>query len=280
MSSVSFLCPHCTEPLQTIEREFVCINNHHFDLAKEGYVNLLPPNAKASKDPGDSVDMIHARTQFLQKGYYHPLADAVATLCIQYVNNKKGVIADIGCGEGYYTQYMYRKMIASGWHPSVTGIDISKHAVRAAAKQEKDIQYAVASVVHLPLMNTSVDLLMNIFAPRHFPEFSRVLKPGGTILIVSPGPKHLQGLKSALLLSETEHDEPTFIPEEGILLVEEKRVESSMTLTSPEDILHLCMMTPFWWKMTREGRENIAKVGELTITIDCVVRVFQKVSKP
>lgn len=279
MSPLSLICPHCAAPLQKLEREFMCANNHHFDSAKEGYVNLLPPNEKASKDPGDSPEMITARTQFLEKGFYHPLADAVATLAIKYMP-KNGNIADVGCGQGYYTQYLYRKMLASGLHPSCVGIDISKHAVRAAAKNEKDIQYAVASVIKLPLMKESIDVITNIFAPRHFPEFSRVLKPNGTILIVSPGPNHLRGLKSALLLQETPHDDATFILEEGIRLIEEKRVETSMTLETSADILHLCMMTPFWWKMTREGRENIASLKDLTITIDCVVRVFQKGSKP
>jgi 23S rRNA (guanine745-N1)-methyltransferase len=275
MSPVSFMCPHCSELLQKTEREYFCVNNHHFDVAKEGYVNLLPPNEKASKDPGDSAEMITARTQFLEKGFYHPLADAVATLAIKHFP-KNGVIADIGCGQGYYTQYLYRKMLSSGLHPSCVGIDISKHALRAAAKQEKDIQYAVASVIKLPLLPQSIDIITNIFAPRHFPEFSRVLKPGGAILIVSPGPNHLQGLKSALFLSEAPHEEATFIPEKGIEMIEEKSVESSMTLESSDDILHLCMMTPFWWKMTREGRENAAKISNLTITIDCVLRFFRK----
>lgn len=279
MSLLSLICPHCATPLLKQGREFVCANNHHFDCAKEGYVNLLPPNEKASKDPGDSAEMITARTQFLEKGFYHPLADAVATLAMKHMP-KNGTIADVGCGQGYYTQYVYRKMLASGLHPSCIGIDISKHAVRAAARQDKDIQYAVASVIKLPLMKDSIDLITNIFAPRHFPEFSRVLKPNGTILIVSPGPNHLKGLKAALLLQETPHDDATFILGEGIELIDEKRVESSMTLTSSDDILHLCMMTPFWWKMTREGRENIASLTDLTIAIDCMVRVFQKGSKP
>ncbi len=272
----TFTCPLCDFPLTQTATECFCPYNHHFDRAKEGYVNLLPPNEKASKDPGDAREMVQARSAFLEKGFYDALANAVSELCLKLAPDKNPAVADIGCGQGYYTQHAYRSMVAAGRAPSFTGIDISKNALKYAAKQEPNIAYAVASVKKLPLPKESAHLLLNIFAPRNFAEFARVLKPGGHAVIVSPGPEHLRGLKPVLLLKESNHEAPVFEAESSLQRTQTLRIQDDITLHSAEDVLQLCMMTPFWWKITREGREGIAAVSQLNLTLDFTVNVFVK----
>ncbi len=276
MPETPFACPVCKEPLLRVANAYACAKNHHFDCAKEGYVNLLLANEKSSKDPGDSAEMVEARTAFLERGWYDGLVDAVTGICTQPTVRSDCTIADIGCGQGYYTQGITRSMLAMGKAPTVVGIDISKHAVRYAAKQEKDIIYAVAALKKLPLLDCSVDILLNIFAPRDFVEFARVTAKRGLAVIVSPGRNHLRGLKAKLLLAEDEHAEPVFASNPSLQKIDQTHIEYDITLTSPEDILQLSKMTPLWWKMTREGREQIATLTELTISLDFLVTVFRK----
>jgi len=272
-----FACPHCTEPLEESATELFCSKNHHFDKASEGYVNLLLPNEKQTKDPGDSLEMVKARTQFLEKGYYDVLADSLADICLTQKKHHSPVIADIGCGEGYYSERIYTKLADAQTEPVMAGMDISRSAIRAAAMRTQDIAFAVASIKKLPFMDGSIDGLLNIFAPRSFTEFARVLKPEGYLMIVSPGPHHLTQLKTVLHLSEHEHEEPTFEEHELLRQVEQQRIQHTVTVGSSADLLNLCAMTPFWWKVAPEARQNVSAVESLTLTLDFLVTVFERV---
>ena len=103
-----YLCPLCYRPLAKKDRSFICEKHHQFDIAKEGYVNLLPVQHKSSKDPGDNGEMMQARRAFLQQGYYQPMRDKINRLLEQYLTSSHAFILDIGCGEGYYTHSFLR----------------------------------------------------------------------------------------------------------------------------------------------------------------------------
>ena len=96
-----FRCPLCAAPLEREVGTYRCGGGHSFDLAREGYVHLLPPNQKHSALPGDDREMVLARRDFLSKGYYHPLLN---TFCSQIsaLSSDAPVLLDAGCGEGYY----------------------------------------------------------------------------------------------------------------------------------------------------------------------------------
>ncbi len=100
---MSFSCPLCHQPLTQANNSFVCPGRHQFDVAKEGYVNLLPVQHKRSRDPGDSAEMMQARRAFLDAGHYQPLRDAIVNVLKEKSNSEDAAILDIGCGEGYYT---------------------------------------------------------------------------------------------------------------------------------------------------------------------------------
>ena len=163
-----FVCPLCGAALTRDERAYRCPAGHSFDTAREGYTHLLPANRKHSTAPGDDREMAAARRDFLSRGYYEPLLN---TLCSEIVPRcgETPALLDSGCGEGYYTAGIYQALRAAGKQPRMAGIDISKFILRSAAKREKNIEFAVASAYHLPLVDRSVDVLLNCFSPGGVP---------------------------------------------------------------------------------------------------------------
>ena len=109
-----FLCPICSAPLRRGERTYTCPSGHSYDIAREGYVHLLPPNRKHSKSPGDDKAMVAARNRFLSAGYYAPLQEELARLALRYAPSGRTVLVDSGCGEGYYTAGAASALRASG----------------------------------------------------------------------------------------------------------------------------------------------------------------------
>ena len=169
-----FVCPHCGGPLERGERAYACPSGHSFDIAREGYVHLLPANRKHAKNPGDDKGMASARSRFLSGGYYAPLRDALCGLAGAYAGPEEGVL-DSGCGEGYYTAGLWEALN----RPRLAGIDLSKPSERLAARRVPGAEFAVASVYPLPVADSRAALLTNVFSPRCPEEFARVVSPGG-----------------------------------------------------------------------------------------------------
>ena len=156
------LCPICKKKLEKNEKTYKCINNHSFDISKQGYINLM----LNSKNSGDNKEMINSRHDFLNKGYFEPLSKEICQVINSLnVNN----ILDVGCGEGYYDRAILNQKLYN-----IVGIDISKEACLKAAKLSKDILYIVSSSNNLPFDNNEFDLILNIFAPHDEEEFTRV----------------------------------------------------------------------------------------------------------
>lgn len=268
-----FCCPICGAELRREEHRYLCPGGHSFDLAKEGYVNLLPANRQHSKAPGDDKDMAAARTRFLEGGWYGPLRFELCKLIDRLAPSAPSLL-DAGCGEGWYTQAMAEVVTARGGRTA--GVDLSKPAVKKAAKRCPEGEFAVASVYHLPLADGSVDILTDCFSPLAAEEFYRVLKPGGKFLYVVPGPRHLWELKAVLYDDPYENEEKR---EEypGFHYVEVAPVERSFTLPSPQDISDLFRMTPYYWKTPKGGAERLAGLESLAVTGQFRVHVLERI---
>lgn len=269
-----FRCPICGAPLVRENRTYLCANRHSYDMAKEGYVHLLPPNQKHSAAPGDDKDMAAARRSFLAKGYYRPLLDALCRLTLSRAGAAP-VLLDAGCGEGYYTAGIYHALLEDRKTPRMAGTDISKYILRAAAKRERDIEFAVASSYHLPVADEAADILLDCFSPLALDEFRRVLRPGGRFFYVVPAARHLWELKQALydapyLNEEKETPYPGFVYEEIV------PVNGSITLPCQEDIQNLFRMTPYCWKTPKAGVQRLAALDSLTVQISFRIHVFRK----
>lgn len=268
---MQYICPLCTLPLALTGRTWKCPQSHQFDIAKEGYVNLLPVQKKNSKHPGDNQQMMFARREFLNAGHYQILSDRVNQLALQYASNAQQIL-DIGCGEGYYSYRLYHALAA---HHScrLQGVDISKSAIKYAAKRYPELSFCVASAYEMPIPSNSIDLAIRIYAPSKVQELQRVMAPGGILITVSPGPLHHFTLKQQI------YDEPRLHPEseariDGFECLYKERLRSQLALSDSQDIGHFLEMTPYAWKFTAQQKQTFAQVG-LSCELDFQIEIYR-----
>lgn len=272
MSSL-FRCPICAAPLTRGERAYACPSGHSYDLSAEGYTHLLPANQKHSKNPGDDKQMVAARCVFLDRGYYAPLRAALTGLARELTADiPTPALLDSGCGEGYYTAGLSEALP----HARIAGIDISKFALRRAAKKVPGGEFAVASSYRLPVADGSIDLLYNVFSPLSAEEFARVLTPGGHFVYVVPSGRHLWQMKEILYERPYENpvkqeDYPGFVWQTVVPL------RYTVTLNSSADIMALFSMTPYAWKTPKEGVERLSQLSQLETEIGFDIHVYQHI---
>lgn len=273
-----FCCPLCSAPLFRTDKGYDCPQNHSFDLAAAGYTHLLPANRKHSKQPGDDREMVAARAAFLEKGYYAPLLDSLCTGALEHLKGHLSpAVLDSGCGEGYYTAGLFLALSGAGHTPAIAGVDLSKYALRRAAKRLPQGEFAVASAYHLPLPSASVDLLVNIFSPLAIEEFSRVVRPGGWFCYAVPSPRHLWEMKQ--ILYPKPYENPVKREEyPGFTWQSVQEVRGTIHLSCREDIQALFGMTPYAWKTPKAGRDQLAKLEELDTTIGFDLHWYQRVA--
>ena len=274
METSLFCCPLCGKSLTQRNHSLYCEKGHCFDLSKEGYANLLPVGQKHAKFPGDDPGMVAARSQFLAAGYYQPLRRILEQAVLDFCRGRaEPVIVDCGCGEGYYTARLYHHLREEGLSPRVAGFDISKFALRRAAKQLPQGEFAVASVHRIPLGSHTADLLVNVFSPLDIGEFHRIVKPKGGFFYVVPGARHLWELKEILYETPYENLEKK-VEYPGFRYREIIPVDYTMHLKTPQAIQALFQMTPYYWKTPRAGKEALSKVQSLTCRVSFDIHCF------
>lgn len=267
-----FSCPLCGGALEREVHVCRCPAGHSFDVAREGYVNLLPANFRRSKAPGDDAQMTAARTRFLDGGWYAPLRDTLCALTERYAP-AGGALLDAGCGEGWYTRALAEVMGRKGGRTA--GVDLSRPGVKRAARRCPGGEFAVASVYRLPVPDAGADLLVDCFAPLAAEEFARVLRPGGTFLYVVPGPRHLWELKQVLYETPYENEEKR---EEypGLRYLDVVPSETAFTLEDGADIRALLHMTPYFWRTPAAGAARLEALERLEVTAQFRVHVMQR----
>jgi 23S rRNA (guanine745-N1)-methyltransferase len=270
-------CPLCHLPLTRVTGSWHCASGHSFDSAREGHVHLLPVQHKRSRDPGDSKDMVAARRRFLSAGHYQPLADAVCTRLLQDAEPGMDTplsVLDAGCGEGFYL----RALAAGTPRPlALLGLDISKWAVLAAAKQQRETAWVVASNANLPVQSGTLDWLLCLFGFPVYAQFHRVLKPGGLLLQVDPGPGHLQQLRELIYPQlKPERDTPSILPA-GFALRRDERLRFDLSLVTPQDIADLLLMTPHLFRASAQGKARVAALQQLDLSVDVRLQTLQKI---
>ncbi|MGM9588623.1 MAG: putative RNA methyltransferase [Faecousia sp.] len=265
---MQLMCPICGEALTRQEKTYCCPNRHGFDVARQGYVNLLTVQQKHSLAPGDTREQVLSRRAFLEAGFYAPIAQALIDTAKKY--NLSGELLDIGCGEGYYSAGL---SVALGL--SLTGLDISKEAVRCAAARYKSALWLCATAAHIPVPGESADLLTSLFALTLPEEFHRVLKPGGLYFQVLAAEDHLLGLKS-IIYDQLHHKQKDTTPElPGFERLESIPIRFSFSVEG-EQIQNLFSMTPHVFRIGKEGAARLAEQTHLTDTASCVLNVFRR----
>lgn len=271
---MSYSCPLCHQPLSLSERTYRCHNNHSFDLAKEGYIHLMPVQHKRSKDPGDNKEMMQARRRFLEKDYYQPLKQHIAKLCAHTLMQTQHRLLDIGCGEGYYTSEVATQLTQQDAHSNVYGLDISKVAIRYAAKRYHNCHFSVASSHRLPFADQSLDAVLRIYAPCKAQELSRVLDENGVVITVTPAGRHLYQLRDKIYPDVRLHPEDAE-QIEGFELEQQEKLSYTMALNNG-DADDLLQMTPFAWKASTELRQQLKSAKLFECEADFMIRVYRK----
>ncbi|MEN6671030.1 putative RNA methyltransferase [Psychrobacter sp. B38] len=307
-----FICPLCQSTMHPAPDTWRCDGSqnpkqtsHPFDVARQGYVNLLPVQQKKSKAPGDSQASIEARKRFLNAGHYKPLQSLIVQQMQQLLTQTKTIAGqmhdpinwlDIGCGEGYYTQAMVQ--MGSDIIGTLIAADISKPALVELAKVSKAtgrlwyqqetatpasktaIYPLVTSAAHLPLRAHSMTGISSIFSPILPKAFADVLTDDGYLIIAKPDAGHLASMREALFDDVREHDSDKFLQELSpyFTLINTCRVNTEITL-SASDLADLMTMTPYAYRAKNEKRQALLDAVEkeaFNTEAKFVVYVLQK----
>lgn len=251
----------CAGRLSLIYNTLRCDKQHSFDIAKEGYVNLLLPQHKQSRDPGDSKAMVAARKLFHNLAIYKPIADAIVNHLQPDAN-----FLDLGCGEGSYAHWLLEQVPTLDYY----GVDISRHAIKSAAKSTSDATFIVASNWHLPLGDFAFDQVLTIFAPVSQKQLRRVIKPSGNWINVTPGTDHLKELRQNLYDNVADIDKAQQFPDwqtEQTLTIKFTRKLDQPTIKA------LLEMTPYNWQANPQRLEQLKALQILEVTFDFRVTI-------
>ena len=251
-------CPVCKNKLSMVEHSLQCTNGHNFDIAKQGYINL---NMHNSQNTGDNSEMINARSNFLNKGYYSFLLDEINKHL-----SKDDKLVDLACGEGYYTS----KFICE----DKVGIDLSKQGLKIASKNDKSTTYLLNSIFHNHLEDNCADKIITIFAPIAKQEIVRLLNDDGSFILVKPDENHLFELKKAIYdnpyLNEIED-----IRIDGMYLDKEIKISNTETLNN-EDLQNLFMMTPYYNTTSKVDKDKLNNIDNLDVTFSFIIDIYKK----
>lgn len=267
MISKSLLCPICRLPLSESGGSLVCAARHTYDISSDGHINF---NTKLSSS-GDSKDMIRARSDFLDAGYYSAFAAEVADA----VSSEGKVVIDAGCGDGYYSNAILNYAAPE----MLYGFDLSKSAVSKAAKRNRNFDnslFCVCGIFDLPLASLCADSIVSLFAPIADKEFLRLLKPGGSLIVGIAGKNHLLGLKQAVYEKVYLNDPEKISAPDGFAEVSRKSISYEVTIEDSKLIRDLFKMTPYFWKTSKSDSEKLEKLQKLTTPLEFELAVFIK----
>lgn len=274
-------CPICRSTLAAAGKALRCPNGHAYDVTREGYVNLL-----ARQRPGDTKAMLDARRRFLERGHYDALSDAINEAVEGHVwtalrggAGPRAHVLDSGCGEGYYLGRLMERLDATGEGArcSYLGVDSSKDAARMAARRYPRAFFAVADVWdRIPVVDGSLDVLLDVFAPRNPTEFARVLKPGGLLLIAIPGPGHLLELRRALPLLGIQEGKENHVRRQlsgAFALHDTRRIGHELAFQA-DDVEALVQMTPSAFHAGRRDLGSPREVAPVATRADFALLLF------
>lgn len=266
-------CPVCTLPVTTAEHAVRCAQGHSFDIARQGYVNLLTHPSKGAN--ADTADMITARDRFLSAGHYSPLADRLAALAAAHTPVEP-VIIEAGAGTGYYLGRVITAIAGS------RGIatDLSAAACRRAARVSDRIGAVVADTwAGLPIADAAADLIMVVFAPRNAGEFARLLAPGSALLIATAGDDHLAEIREQLAMIEIRAGKRAELQRslrDGFDLDHQEDLRTTLRLGSAA-LADLVLMGPTAHHRAADLTDRIAALAEPTeVTLSVTLSVFRR----
>lgn len=264
-------CPKCHQPLSLEGKSYYCESRHTYDVAKQGYINLLLNPDKATNNPGDSRESLEARRLFLDQGYYLPISKKVIELAKPYLTNDIQLL-DLGCGEGYYLDQLMQQVDLAD--ANFYGLDISKIAIQMATRRNKVAYWLVGNSKNLPFPDHSLDLIIAMFTVVNVQELQRVLKPGGKIIhVTANNPNHLLEIKE-LIYDEVFTKEDTFI-RLPFNVVTSCDITQKVHIDNHDSCINLLKMTPHYYHIQKHRRAYIDTMENMDITIDVKFTIYE-----
>ncbi len=227
------LCPvrGCNLPLLRRDTQLQCERGHSFDISRSGYVNLLQPQDRRSRQPGDTAEAVRGRRHLHDLGVTAPLLEAISGLLAASPGE---TVLDAGCGDGFYLG-----SLAGQSRLSAHGIDISAAAIEAAANRYPACEWIVANADRrIPYADRTFSAVLSITARRNPTEFHRVLHEGGRLLVAIPAPDDLMELRGPGTRDRVPRTLEEFAP--FFTLAARRRITTAADLdtSSVRDILH------------------------------------------
>ncbi|MBQ4062395.1 MAG: methyltransferase domain-containing protein [Christensenellaceae bacterium] len=254
------ICPKCASPLKLKERSLVCANGHCYDIAKQGYVNLIPG---AKKSESYDRESFKDRRIILEAGYYDHILFGINERIFG------DTVVDAGCGEGYYSKNISAKKLFA--------FDISKDSVALAAKGDNKVCWFTADLAAIPLRDSFADTVLNIFTPANYSEFKRVLKKDGRLVKAVPGKDHLKELRYVLKdeLSSYEYSNDRIIEHcrKNFDIIDITEFTKTYDITD-EHKRALTSMTPLMFGVTKE--KDFSGLTEITISAVLITAVLKQ----
>ncbi len=281
-----FICPVCKkEMIFNKPNSLVCLDNHCFDIAKKGYINLLLSSNKTDYNK----EMLESRKIICDKGFFEPLVEKICELITSELTDEAGSnikILDAGCGEGSHLAAVLNNLQGGIEHNiQGIGIDISKDAIQIAAKSFPQMIWCVADLSRIPIKEREINIIINILSPSNYNEFRRILNEVGLLIKVVPGNNYLRELRS-LFFKQT--DKETYSNEKVINhfansfnTLDTYEVTSEFTV-SPENLKHVIKMTPLSWDIPEEKitLAQYSRISKVTTDFTIIVGKNNKGKKP
>ena len=260
-----YRCPICNSNLELAGQSMICPSRHTFDIAKQGYLNLL-----MKKKTFDNYDKIsfQSRKIILEKGYYNHVLEVVAEL-LRSTESCTSVL-DVGCGEGFYS----RKLSAITGK-DIVAFDISKESVQIAAKAdlEHHVSWFVGDLSDLPIADSAIDCILNIFTPANYGEFQRVLSDNGMLIKVVPGSDHLiefrRLVRDHLRNKDFSNEQVVECFQDNFSLISRTKVSKTFELPE-EDCRIFAEMTPLFFNVDKQ-QLDLSSISSLTVDAEILV---------
>ena len=253
-----YLCPKCLSESCIENISLVCSNNHRYDFSKKGYIHLIN-NYKPTKY---SEELFIARSEVFGNDFYANVLKNIQNLVEKYA---KGIVLDIGCGEGYYIKKLKTVFPEKYFY----GLDNSKDAIELAVKEDKLNPYMVANLANLPFKDGSVSCILNILTPANYAEFFRVLGDEGYLIKVIPNANYLGEIRELIGGKEYTNSDTVSLIEENCTIVERITVSDTFELTQMQAASFLKMTPLTFSKVITDA--DIEKLKEITIDLELLV---------
>lgn len=270
-------CPICKTSMCINELKLTCKKNHSFDIAKQGYVNLLN---RAMKTNYDKNLFISRHKLIANSTFFTPLHEKLMEVVLEGLQTSKISLLDAGSGEGSHLHKIYELLNIENEKISAVGIDIAKDGILQAAKYYENQIWFVADLANIPFKEQTFNVILNILSPANYDEFTRVLKQDGVAIKVVPQKDYLKQIRE---FNDEQHNHKSIYSNEQTVelfhthfkAVKKIRLRYDVTLND-QDLIFLLQMTPLTWNWSKERINDCKKSGIRTITVDFDILVGRK----